>query len=106
MSTLEETFALHIRAESLPTPVREYVFAKPRGWRFDFAWPTQRLAVEIEGGVWTQGRHTRGAGFVADMEKYNAATLLGWRVLRFHGDAVQSGAAIRAIIPIIQAERA
>lgn len=46
------------------------------------AWPDQKLALEVEGGVWTGGRHTRGKGYLADMEKYNRATVLGWRVIR------------------------
>lgn len=64
------------------TPVPEYRFAPPRRWRFDWAFIESRIAVEIEGGAWTRGRHTRGAGFIKDIEKYNAATVLGWRVLR------------------------
>ncbi|NIP25770.1 MAG: hypothetical protein GWN94_02580, partial [Phycisphaerae bacterium] len=52
-----------------------------KDWRFDFAYKTERVAVEVEGGVYTQGRHTRGEGFEEDCEKYNQATLLGWRVL-------------------------
>lgn len=64
-------------------PEREYRFAPPRKWRFDFAWPALRVAVELEGGVWTGGRHATGAGLIADMDKYNAAASLGWRVLRF-----------------------
>lgn len=64
-------------------PVREHYFAKPRRWRFDFAWPGMLVAVELEGGVWTGGRHATGAGMVADMDKYNAAAMRGWRVLRF-----------------------
>lgn len=44
--------------------------------------PDYRIAVEVEGGVWSQGRHIRPAGFLGDIEKYNAATLLGWRVFR------------------------
>jgi len=40
------------------------------------------VALEVEGGVWTGGRHTRGAGFIEDMEKYNAAACMGWFVLR------------------------
>jgi len=70
-------------AQGLPLPVAEYCFALPnRKWRFDWAWPTQLIALEIEGGVWTKGRHTRGGGFLKDVKKYNAAACLGWRVLR------------------------
>lgn len=63
-------------------PAYEYRFHPSRKWRFDCAWREQMIALEIEGGIWSQGRHTRGAGFLGDMEKYNAAVLLGWRVLR------------------------
>ncbi|UQO04943.1 hypothetical protein L0Z13_11335 [Burkholderia multivorans] len=51
--------------------------------------PTPRLPSEIEGGVWTGGRHTRGAGFESDAHKYNLAALDGWRVFRFTGAMVQ-----------------
>lgn len=74
------------RGARLPEPTPEYTFHPHRKWRFDYAWPLHKVAVEIEGGAFTQGRHTRGAGFIADMEKYNAAVLLGWRVLRFVPD--------------------
>lgn len=93
----EETLALHIRAEKLPEPVREYRFAPDRKWRFDFAWPDEKLAVEVEGGVWSGGRHTRGAGFLKDAEKYNRAALMGWRVLRFDTAQVRDGTAIAAV---------
>lgn len=68
----------------LPLPERELAFAKAVGrkWRFDFAWPKHKLALEVEGGVFTGGRHTRGKGFLGDMAKYNAAVSLGWRVAR------------------------
>ena len=82
-SKLEMRFARIIDAADLPLPVTEYRFHPTRRWRFDFAWPEHKLAVEIEGGAWTGGRHTRGSGFVSDCDKYNAATILGWRVLRF-----------------------
>jgi hypothetical protein len=64
-------------------PEREFYFAKPRRFRFDVCWPAFMVACELEGGIWVQGRHTRGAGFTRDMEKYNLATSLGWRLLRF-----------------------
>lgn len=70
-------------ASGSPYPEREVKFHPTRKWRLDYAWPDVRLAVEIEGGVYTNGRHTRGHGFVKDMEKYNALTELGWRLLRY-----------------------
>lgn len=66
----------------VPEPTTEHRFHPKRKWRFDFAWPDVRLALEVEGGVWTGGRHTRGSGFLGDVEKYNAAAVMGWRVLR------------------------
>ena len=75
--------------------VREWQFAPPRKWKFDFAVPGPNIAVEIEGGVFStkdkfgrlqrgvQGRHNRAKGFIQDLEKYNTATKLGWRVFRF-----------------------
>ena len=63
--------------------VEEFRFHPVRRWRFDFAIPELKIAVEIEGGSWVQGRHTRGAGYQGDMEKYNQAVILGWKVLRY-----------------------
>lgn len=103
MSKLEEDFAFQLRAMKLLPAHREYRFHDKRRWRFDFAWPEKKIAVEIEGGVWTGGRHTRGAGFIADAEKYNTAALLGWRVLRFHGQAIKSGEAINVLQGALQA---
>lgn len=72
----------HFVAAGLPAPVPEHSFEPSRRWRLDLAWPAARLALEVEGGIWTGGRHTRGAGFLADMEKYNRLAVLGWRLLR------------------------
>lgn len=81
-SALEESAALHIRALALPEPQREYRFAAPRRWKFDFAWPERFVALEVEGGVYSGGRHTTGSGFTGDCEKYTEAALRGWRVIR------------------------
>lgn len=62
--------------------VKEYRFHTKRRWRFDYAIPAHHIAIEVEGGIWTRGRHTRPQGFLGDIEKYNTATLLGWRVFR------------------------
>lgn len=81
----------------LPKPWPEQYFALPRRWRFDWAWAEPKVAVEIDGGAFTQGRHTRGAGFVKDLEKMNAAVLAGWRVLRFTPSQVSDGTALNTI---------
>lgn len=99
MSEGEELFALHCKVKGL-SPVREWMFASPRRWRFDFAWPKseRKIAVEIEGGTWIQGRHNRGSSIEKDLEKYNTAALLGWTVLRFTTAMVKSGAAINLVL--------
>lgn len=84
----------HIRAYKLPEPEREYKFDSSRGWRFDFAWPMLHIAAEVEGGIYTNGRHNRGSGYKEDCVKYNTAQSQGWCVLRFTSDMVKSGEAI------------
>lgn len=64
----------------LPAPVREHRAIPGRRFRFDFAWPEQRVAVELQGGLWVKGRHVRGAGYERDCEKLALAQRLGWRV--------------------------
>lgn len=71
------------KAQDLPIPKREWGFHKKRRWRFDFAYPEKKLAIEIEGGVFTFGRHNRPDGYKKDCEKYNSAIELGWLVLRY-----------------------
>ena len=64
---------------------REYKFHPERRWRFDFVLLplTRKIAIEIEGGIFNKGRHTRGKGFENDLIKYNQAVMDGWRVLRY-----------------------
>jgi very-short-patch-repair endonuclease len=81
-SDLERAFLFYIDALDLPKPNREWRFHPRRRWRFDFAWPERMVAVECEGGIWSQGRHVRGRGFEADCEKYSTAAAMGWKVLR------------------------
>jgi hypothetical protein len=71
------------KANGLIVPVSELKFHPERKWRFDYAFPDRMIAIEIEGGAFTKGRHTRGPGFIKDMEKYNAAVVLGWKLLRY-----------------------
>lgn len=102
MSALEDLFALHCRASLLPEPRREHVFAPPRRFRFDFCWIDRLIAVEIDGGTWTKSRHTTGTGFEKDCEKTNLAALAGWKVFRFTGGMVRSGAAIATVIEALK----
>lgn len=98
-SDLEAEFERAAQIVGLPEYEREYRFQHGRQWKFDFAWPGVLVAVEIEGGEWLQGadksgrprkgRHTTGAGFVGDCEKYNAAVMASWLVLRFPGSALK-----------------
>ncbi|MDO5450468.1 MAG: hypothetical protein Q4F30_06235 [Akkermansia sp.] len=81
-SPLEARFARLWDAAGGPELVREYRFDKTRKWRADFALEAARMLVEIEGGVWTRGRHLSPRGFIKDAEKYLSATLQGWAVLR------------------------
>ena len=89
-----DTFAAVVEAAGLPALIREHRFAPPRRWRFDFAWPSLRLALEIEGGTWTGGRHVRGRGYERDCEKYNAAALADWTVLRVTTAMLRDGRAL------------
>jgi len=102
-SKLEAEFSRQVEALAgtaleLPEPEREFKFCEERKWRADFAWPDQRLLVEIEGGTWGGGRHVRGKGFEDDLEKYNAAMLLGWDVARFSGTMVNDGQALKTVL--------
>lgn len=63
--------------------VTEYKFLHDRRFRFDIAIPDKMIAVEFEGGVFTNGRHTRGKGYSNDIKKYNLAVLHGWKLLRY-----------------------
>lgn len=91
---MSSTFDAVLIAADLPLPIGEHRFAPPRRWKFDYAWPAARIALEIEGGTWTEGRHVRGRGYEGDCEKYNEAALLGWCVLRVTSAMLRDGRAL------------
>lgn len=83
----------------LPRPEVEYKFHPTRKWRFDFAWSgfraldgtwytdfdsmaDKKVALEVDGGIWIQGGHNRGAQIKATWEKENEAQCMGWRILK------------------------
>ena len=81
-SRLESRFEILWRALGGPELEKEFRFHQVRKWRADFAHLPSRTLIEIEGGIYVHGRHNRGAGFAADLEKYLEAALAGWRVVR------------------------
>ena len=78
-------------------PIDEFRFDVKRQWRFDYAWPESKLALEVDGGIWIKGRHTRGAGWLKDTEKLNSAATQGWRCLRCTPQQLASDDMIKTI---------
>ena len=94
-----QLLALDLLAAGLE-PEREFRFCERR-WRFDFAFPAQKVAIEVDGGTWTGGRHTSGAGFAADLVKLNRATVLGWRCLRYTSTMIREGGVLDDIEAVL-----
>jgi len=91
----EDLFAFQCRARKMPEPVRQFAFAAELGrkWRADFAWPDYKLLLEVQGAVFTGGRHTRGAGYSAECERRAAAVGLGYAIIEATTAQVRSGKA-------------
>lgn len=121
-SYAEELLVQHLKAVKESSYVREYRFAaihvglgkgirqrlkdaNLKDWRFDFAWIELKLAVEVEGGGWVSGRHTRGAGFLGDLMKYDAAQRMDWTVYRCAPEMVKNGMAISTIQRLLAVKR-
>lgn len=94
---IRDVFTTICRTDLKVECVKEYKFHPTRRWRFDYAIPEHKIALEVEGGVWTGGRHTSPKGFLGDIEKYNTATLMGWRVFRTTPDELYKLSTINLI---------
>ena len=107
LSKGEIVFTAQLSAADYPLDefVTEYVFAPPRRWRFDFAYPSGLIAIEIEGGSWIKGRHNYGAGFENDMRKYNTGESLGWIIFRFTPHMVFTGEALAFLKSYFEKDR-
>lgn len=94
----KKEYVINWQAWGLPEPRKELQFCE-RKWRFDFAWHLGdiKIALEIDGGVWNQGRHLRGSGFIKDQQKRNHATLLGWRVFNCVPADIKSGSIFKIL---------
>ena len=113
MSEAEEELHWQLIALKIPHE-REVLFAPPRKWRADFVitkplsesfhdrFVEAPLLIEVDGGAFSGGRHTSGAGYRADLEKLNKATELGYRVLRYLPEQVESGEALAQIEKLLE----
>lgn len=97
----EEEFSSQLSLMRIPFS-REYKFHPKRQWRADFKIEGYPILVEIEGGVHSNGRHTRGKGFEGDCEKYNQANLLGYHVLRGSTSQVKSGMLLDHVVKMME----
>lgn len=97
MSELEDILAQQIAWAHLPEPIREYKAIPGRRFRWDFCWHEFRLLLEVQGGVWSKGSHSSGAGINRDTEKLNLATLEGFRCLHVTSNQIRSGQALKWI---------
>ena len=79
----DKVFLAVLRQQKVAEPVAEATFHPERKWRWDWSWPAQKVALEVQGGIWAKGRsaHSSGTGLRRDMEKFSAAACLGWRIL-------------------------
>lgn len=91
-----------------PFGVTEHRFHPVRDWRFDVAWPEQKVAVELHGGTWSRGRHVRPTGIQGDCHKLNSAVIRGWRVLVYTSDDLSKRPAdvVREVCELLGAKAA
>jgi len=104
ISSLEMAMRCQMLGANLPEWCEEFLFSE-RKFRFDFAWPFKLVALEIEGGSWSGGRHITGKGFELDVEKYNLAALLGWTVIRATSKHINNGMALSWIECLLKRKR-
>lgn len=108
-SDLEEALLNYIRAEALPIPVFGHRFDLQRRWRFDMCYIEEKIAIEVDGGIYgvgeacrecgrrSNGGHNSIEGFTSDREKINTAQVMGWIVLGVTPQQINSGQATEFI---------
>ena len=96
-SELEATLAFQIRVAGLPRPIQQFTPIPGRKLAFDFGFPDWRLLVEVQGGIWTSGKHGRGSGIIKDQDKLNLAVLNQFFTLQFSVNQIEDGSALMVI---------
>jgi very-short-patch-repair endonuclease len=99
----EEAFAYWCRALKLPMPQRNFRFHPTRRFEIDWAWPTLKVGIEIQGGIWVGGAHARPMNIVRDMTKHNLLLDFGWRVWHYTPKEVVDGIAAEHLDKVLRA---
>lgn len=86
-----------LQAFGLSVGEGQYRFVPGRQYRWDRCWPDRMVAVEVQGGIWANGAHSRGSGVQRDCLKFSIGAALGWRVLPITDAMLDDGTAIRLI---------
>src|SRR5688500_13730349 len=97
MTRMDLPFDRQCQLAGFPVPAAEFRFHGTRKWRFDYCWPAQKVALEVQGGIFQQGRHTRGAGLEKEHEKLNAAAAMGYRVCYVTPKQIANGEALSVV---------
>ena len=100
-NTAQMIFFATLQSMRIKIPTPEFQFHPIRKWRIDYAWVNEKIALEVEGGIYTRGRHSRGKGMEGDMEKYNTLALMGWRIIRTTPTKLHQTETIKLINQII-----
>ncbi|EHU1259125.1 hypothetical protein A1E07_RS06985 [Acinetobacter baumannii] len=87
----EELIELAIGFESKFQPIHT------KHWRFDFHIVKLRLLIEIEGGPWSGGRGGKLSNKAWNLDRYDLAEEMGYKIERFHPDSILSGYVINWI---------
>ena len=103
MSDLEDELAFQLKAAKIPFE-REVRCHPVRRWRLDFLVEGTKIAVEVQGGIWSGGRHTTGA-VEKEYEKENTALLMGYKILKVTAKHIRSGQALEWVETMLEKER-
>ena len=105
---LQRAFTTQLKQVGITVFEEEYLFSDKRKWRFDIMIPimtgshiTKRILIDLQGGTYSGGAHVRGKGYRNDVEKMNAATVLGFSVYWFTGDMIEDESAITFLLDYI-----
>lgn len=103
-SQLELMLLHRLERAGLPRPETQAQIIPGRKFAFDFAYRAEKLAIEVQGGIWTNGAHARGSGVKRDCLKAALAVSLGWRVLPVDDSMIKDGQAVELIAQALGVE--